>query len=130
MVLPWQAPVFCRQSVTERRSGSAVSAWAPMQRAGGSAEARAASCAGRPILVGRSDAPGAQRVRGSAHDNGRPIGLPLGIADWAKPLGRALTGAVANVELTGAQALVGDVGCEKVGQGERGPQQGNGVMAP
>jgi hypothetical protein len=72
----------------------------------------------------------AGRVRGSANDNGRPIGLPLGIADWAEPLGRALTGAVANVELTGAQALVGDVGCEKVGQGERRPQQGNGVMAP
>src|SRR4029077_13274112 len=71
---------------------------------------------------------GAQRCAWPGDGNGRPTSLPR----WncRMTVCSALAGAVANVELASAQALIGDVGCEKVGQGERRPQEGNGVMTP
>ncbi len=121
------------------RSCSPASAWAPMRAVSSKptlVKASARAPAPSPAQAGHSirgrKVPwrrgGAQGVPAPIMAAGGQLAPALELPNDC-PLG-ALARAVANVELTGAQALIGDVGCEKVGQGKQRPQEGNGVMTP
>src|SRR5262245_55324411 len=100
--------------------------------AGSRSYSAARACGGRPRKAPDRPAPARRRPSSEARRSpGTCFGAVADNNEWAAAWPPTLVSAdfysgalarVANVELTGAQSLIGDVGCEEVGQGKGRPQ--------